>query len=164
MWHVSYLITTLLAFLILPFFKNFFNCEEKNWRIRLKYALQRFFLIIIIQVFILGIFVIYLYRKHTRFEILAILIALANSFGFFLVILALGYSLVAIPRKIKNSIINEKHLNEKLIKLERIEKIKKETMIIIENNYKLLYHIAVKFSKENPFKQKIEISKIHTKV
>ena len=105
-------------------------------------------------------FVFYLHRKHNTIEIFGILIALANSFGFILIILALGYSLVALPRKIKNLRIIPQYISQKLIKLELISKKKDEYLIILENVYKLLYNLDKKCKEKKVNSFKIDLQKI----
>ena len=133
----------------MPFFQNYFQSEATSIKNKIKSAFKKFFLILIIQFLILSCFIIYLNKKHNRIEIYGILIALANSFGFFLIILALGYSLVALPRKIKNLRITSGHIFQKRIKLELISKKKDEYLILLENVYKLLYNLAIKCEKKN---------------
>lgn len=50
------------------------------------------------------IFLVYLMIKYKDVELYPILLALANSFGVFLIIFSLGYSLVSWPRFIYKKI------------------------------------------------------------
>ena len=62
-------------------------------------------LLIMLAVFL--VFLIYLMIKYKDVELYPILLALANSFGVFLIIFSLGYSLVSWPRFIYKKLYTE---------------------------------------------------------
>lgn len=95
-------------------------------------------LLIMLAVFL--VFLVYLMIKYKDVELYSILLALANSFGVFLIIFSLGYSLVSWPRFIYKKLYTEKNVAKKMNYIEKMIEKKEEIITVLENNYRLLYN------------------------
>lgn len=95
-----------------------------------------------IQVVFICILAMYCYVKYgkeqgTKNTIKPVLVAIGNSFGFLILFMTLGYSIVALPRHALNMVITKSSVEKDVEELESITLQKQELLIILENEYKL---------------------------
>ncbi|CAD8049363.1 unnamed protein product [Paramecium primaurelia] len=145
-WRILYWSNFLLSWFILPFFQDYEDSGDFFWRERMKYSIKKNLLIYTVGL-ILGIIIIILLALNSDSSdyITNSLIGLANFFGLFLVVLLLGFGLVAIPKRYlkeskeeevldkcyKDSVYLEEQRTEKGYDIEEICK----TLIILEDSY-----------------------------
>lgn len=108
----------------------------------MRFAANRQFLILLSQVVFIIILALYCYIKygkevHQKNTVKPVLIAIGNSFGFLILFMTLGYSIVAIPRHVLKMIITASSVREEMAQLDTIAHQKNELLIILENEYKL---------------------------
>ncbi|ORZ25110.1 LMBR1-like membrane protein-domain-containing protein [Absidia repens] len=123
-WRTIYWTSFCLTWMVIPMMQAFVNTGEFNILKRLKSAAKvniRFYTIYVV-LGILGLF--YLVFKGgitTRAKLQAFVMAMANSWGLFLVIMFMGYGLVAVPRKLWYATDIKRLLNEIYTKAPRVK-------------------------------------------
>jgi hypothetical protein len=102
LWRVVYWTVFFLCWTILPVIQEYEMAGEFTFKSRLKTAVYRHVRIFILLGSLGIVLLIYLLIKNTLevAHLPAFLMALSNCWGLFLIILLLGYGLVAIPRKL----------------------------------------------------------------
>lgn len=108
---------------------------------KFKLTLRRFVFLLLLKVLLFLVFLLYLYMKHNSIEIQSILIALANSFGLFLIIIILGYSLVNFPKKLLEKRLTPHMIQSKINKLGEIQEKMTNAVVILEYNYKIIFYL-----------------------
>ena len=95
-------------------------------------------LLIMFAIFL--VFLVYLMIKYKNVDLYPILLALANSFGVFLIIFSLGYSLVSWPRFIYKKMYTENNVARQMNHIEKLIEKKEEIITMLENNYRLFFN------------------------
>ncbi|KAI8338107.1 LMBR1-like membrane protein-domain-containing protein [Chlamydoabsidia padenii] len=123
-WRTIYWTSFCLTWMFIPMMQAYVNTGEFQAVRRLISAAKvnfRFYMIYVV-IGILGLF--YLVFKGgitTRMKLQGFVMAMANSWGLFLVIMLMGYGLVAVPRKLWYASNSQHHLNELYKKASRIK-------------------------------------------
>ncbi|CAO3591029.1 unnamed protein product [Absidia cylindrospora] len=123
-WRTIYWTSFCLTWMLIPMMQAYVNTGEFKVVKRLVSAAKvnvRFYMIYVV-VGIIGL--VYLFFKGgitTRAKLQAFVMAMANSWGLFLVIMFMGYGLVAVPRKLWYASDVNKHLNELYTKAPRVK-------------------------------------------
>ncbi|KAI8342300.1 LMBR1-like membrane protein-domain-containing protein [Chlamydoabsidia padenii] len=123
-WRTIYWTSFCLTWMLIPMMQAYVNTGELRVLKRLKSAAKvnlRFYAIYVV-VGIIGIF--YLVFKGgmtTRAKLQAFVMALSNSWGLFLVIMFMGYGLVAVPRKLWYAGDIQRHLDDLYAKAPRVK-------------------------------------------
>lgn len=85
------------------------------------------------------------------------LIALGNAFGFLIIFLAIGYSLVAIPRDTIKKTFTRKGVTQQMSRLDLLNAKKQELLIILENKYKLFKGIKEGYQGDERIEKWLDI-------
>ncbi|KAI8081328.1 LMBR1-like membrane protein-domain-containing protein [Halteromyces radiatus] len=123
-WRTIYWTSFCLTWMLIPMMQAYVNSGDIKVIKRLKSAAQvniRFYMIYVI-IGIIGL--IYLFFKGgitTREDLQGFVMAMANSWGLFLVIMFMGYGLIAVPRKLWYASDTKRHLNELYKKAPRVK-------------------------------------------
>jgi MFS family permease len=101
LWKAIYWVAYVLTWLLIPLTISYVNSGEFGVIRKLKVAIKDNLLMYTIIIVLLGVFSVYIIttRHFNNQEFMAYMMALANAYGLFLVILFLGYGLVDIPRR-----------------------------------------------------------------
>ena len=140
LWKVTFWITFMNSWIILPFLQFYYDSQEKEFSQKIKYAIKMMVITILAMVAVFLVFLVYVMIKYKNIQLYPILLALANSFGVFLIIFSLGYSLVSLPRFIYKKLYTEKNVALKMNYIEKMIEKKEEIVTILENNYRLLFN------------------------
>ena len=140
LWKVTFWITFMNSWIILPFLQFYYDSQEKEFSQKIKYAIKMMVITILAMVAVFLVFLVYVMIKYKNIQLYPILLALANSFGVFLIIFSLGYSLVSWPRFIYKKLYTEKNVALKMNYIEKMIEKKEEIVTILENNYRLLFN------------------------
>lgn len=99
-WHIVYWIVFCLCWVILPVIQEYEMAGEFRFKSRLKTAIWRHVRILLLlgAIGLVGVIYLLITGKMTITFLPAFGMALSNCWGLFLIILLLGYGLVAIPR------------------------------------------------------------------
>ena len=128
------------SWVILPFLQFYYDSQEKEFSKKIKYALKMMALTLLIMFAVFLVFLVYLMVKYKDVDLYPILLALANSFGVFLIIFSLGYSLVSWPRYIYKKMYTENNVAKKMNHIEKLIEKKEEIITLLENNYRLFFN------------------------
>jgi hypothetical protein len=100
-WQFVYWTTFIMAWLVDPLLQSFHNDGSYDWKSRAKAAINenvRFYVvlvgIIVAVIVVLGIF----YTALWQIDFMAVIFGIANAYGFLLIVLMLGYGMIAAPR------------------------------------------------------------------
>lgn len=99
-WHILFWTTSALAWVILPIIKGMLLSGEFTFSKQFRDGIRRRLRLVLIFVLILIVAIIWLAIYMHSFDVLPILITLANTYGLLIVSLLLGYGLVALPRSL----------------------------------------------------------------
>lgn len=144
LWRFSFWQTFLNSYLLLPLLKNYYNTTRKGFFKRIRFAIGRQLLVMIIQAIVVLLLAFYVYNKvkgtvnhqNVFHSTLLTLVAIGNAFGFLIIFIAIGYSIVAIPRDIIGKSYTRNLVTREMAKLDTITAKRQELLIILENQYK----------------------------
>ncbi len=94
--------------------------------------------------------------KFKTIRIYDILVALANSWGMFLIIISLGFSLIRFPKTIFKQILTENRVDNLNSEIIIVNKELDEVMITLENNYRVIFNLLAKYKEQDQFRIKLE--------
>ncbi|CAO3648848.1 unnamed protein product [Cunninghamella blakesleeana] len=159
-WRTIYWTSFCLTWMFIPMMQAYVNTGEFKIAQKLKTALSvniRFYMIYIV----VGIFgLVYLVFKGgytTREKLQGFVMAMANSWGLFLVIMFMGYGLVSVPRTLWNSGNIRKRLDELYIKAPRVKEECIDSELEFNELAKTINAITHRSSRDNPtFKRLVE--------
>lgn len=141
LWRVSFWTTFVNSWAILPLIRNYLNSKSPTNRGKFLGGLKRQCLVWLVQFVLIGSLLIYLYYKFGDFRFFPVLFAVNNSFGFLIIIVSLGYSLVSIPRHLKHMILDVPRIDETRDQINELTALNAELLIPIELEYKKAFHL-----------------------
>ena len=101
-WEFVYWTTFIMAWFVDPLLQSFHNDGSYDWQSRAKNAVKenvRFYVIVvgIIAGIVIALFILQIVDP-AKIDLGAIIIGVANAYGLLLIILMLGYGIIAVPR------------------------------------------------------------------
>lgn len=111
-WHILFWSTSTLAWVILPIVKEMLLSGNFTLYQQFREGVRKRLRLVFIVLFIAIVAIIWLAIYLHSFNVLPVIITLANTYGLLLVSLLLGYGLIALPRKIWNQATPEYELRK----------------------------------------------------
>ncbi len=158
-WRIIYWSSQALTWLILPFMQSFSNSGEFTFKGKIKRALINNAIYYGTYLALFGVFLIYVAVKHSiNIQNLKIIgITASNTWGLFLLVILLGYGLVAVPRQLWQRSNTELHLKQLYFKIAKLHGEKCDAEESLEDILNEIKTIAEKIRYNHPLRNYVDL-------
>ncbi|KAI7876330.1 LMBR1-domain-containing protein [Lichtheimia hyalospora FSU 10163] len=153
-WRTLYWTSFCLTWVMIPMMQAYVNTGDFGFTNRLKSAVRvnlQFYSIYIVIGFIGLIYLVFGSGYTTREKIQGFVMAMANSWGLFLVIMFMGYGLVAVPRRLWFTGNPQKHLNQLYANASRVKEECMDSELEFIDVCKIMHAISKRTTRADPF-------------
>ncbi|KAI9496861.1 LMBR1-like membrane protein-domain-containing protein [Zychaea mexicana] len=153
-WRTLYWTSFCLTWVMIPMMQAYVNTGDFGFTQRVKAAVQvnlRFYSIYVVVGFFGLLYLIFGSGYTTKEKIQGFVMAMANSWGLFLVIVFLGYGLVAVPRRLWITGNTKRHLRQLYANASKGKEESMDSELEFIELAKTMHAIAQRITPSDPF-------------
>ncbi|OZJ02345.1 hypothetical protein BZG36_04385 [Bifiguratus adelaidae] len=157
-WRTVYWSTFCLTWVIIPFLQSYLSAGGFTVKAKIWYAVRTnlYFYGVYLALGILGLVYIVAYKPfESRAALQGYIIAIANSWGLLLIIIFMGYGLVAIPRHFWNLSNIDLQLDRCYQNAPRLKEELMDAEVELDSLYKELSNVSRKVTTANPLRRHV---------